>query len=100
MSKRVIIRQFSIDAVIYDPDLPSKAAQALSADMIEVSLGQCFDMDVVFDRHVYQNADFYRFPLTKESFHPKGREPKGKEEKLKQRMYDILSEQLDRVKQA
>ena len=100
MSKREIVRQFSIDAVIYDPDLPSKAAQALSADMIEVSPEQCFDMDVVFDRHVYQNADFYRFPLTKESLHPKGHEPKSKEEKLKQRMYDILSEQLDHVKQA
>lgn len=100
MSKREIARQFSIDTVIYDPDLSTKAAKAFSADMIEVSPEQCFDMDVVFDRHVYQNADFYRFPLTKESLHPKGHEPKSKEEKLKQRMYDILSEQLDRVKQA
>lgn len=100
MNKREIARQFSLDTVIYDPELSTKAAKALSADMIEVSPEQCFDMDVVFDRHVYQNADFYRFPLIKESLHPKGREPKGKEEKLKQRMYDILNEQLDRVKQA
>lgn len=100
MNKREIARQFSLDTVIYDPELSTKAAKALSADMIEVSPEQCFDMDVVFDRHVYQNADFYRFPLIKESLHPKGREPKGKEEKLKQRMYDILNEQLNRVKQA
>ena len=100
MNKRKIARQFFIDTVVYDPDLSTKAARALSADMIEVSPEQCFDMDVVFDRHVYQNADFYSFPLTKESPQPKGRGAKSKEEKLKQRMYDILSEQLDRVKQA
>lgn len=100
MNKREIARQFYIDTVIYDPDLSSKAAKALSADMIEVSPEQCFDMDVVFDRHVYQNVDFYSFPLTKESPQPKGHSPKSNQEKLKQRMYDILSEQLDCVKQA
>ena len=100
MNTREIARQFSIDTVIYDPDLSSKAAKALSADMIEVSPEQCFDMDVVFDRHVYQNVDFYSFPLTKESPQPKGHSQKSNQEKLKQRMYDILSEQLDCVKQA
>ena len=51
MNKREIARQFSLDTVIYDPELSTKAAKALSADMIEVSPEQCFDMDVVFDRH-------------------------------------------------
>jgi hypothetical protein len=69
MNKREIARQFSLDTVIYDPELSTKAAKALSADMIEVSPEQRFDMDIVFDRHVYQNADFYRFPLIKESLH-------------------------------
>lgn len=100
MSKREIARQFSVDTVIYDPDLPAKVAKALSDNMVEVSPEQYFDMDIVFDRHVYRNTAFYSFPLTKESPQPKGHRPKSKEEQLKQRMYDILSEQLDRVKQA
>ena len=91
MSKREIARQFSVDTVIYDPDLPAKAAKALSDDMIEVSPEQYFDMDIVFDRHVYRNTAFYSFPLTKESPQPNGHRPQSKEEQLKQRMYDIFT---------
>ena len=97
MNKREIVRQFLIATVIYDSDLSTKVVQALSNDMIEVSPDRYYDIKIVFDRHVYSTADFYRFPLVTEPLRPKGYKPKTKEEKVKQRIYDILSEQLDRV---
>lgn len=100
MNKREIVCQYLIATVIYDPDLTTKVVQALSNDMIKVSPDRCYDIEIVFDRHVYNNADFYRFPLSKEVLRPKGHKPKSNEEKMKQRIYDILSEQLDRITEA
>lgn len=100
MNKREIVRQYLITTVIYDSDLSTKVVLALSNDMPEVSPDRCYDVEIVFDRHVYSNGDFYRFPLSKEVLRPKGHEPKTKEEKMKQRIYDILSEQLDRITEA
>jgi len=52
--------------------------------MIKISPDRCYDIEIVFDRHVYSNADFYSFPLSKEVLRPKGHGPKTNEEKVKQ----------------
>lgn len=94
MSKREIIGQFSISAEIYELDLAQKILESLREDMPTFGKDLIFGLDIVFDRNVYQKAEFFQYPITKEH---KGSEPRTRQEKTKQIIYDVLSEQLDKV---
>lgn len=94
MSKREIIRQFSISAEIYELDLAQKILEAIKEDMPALGKTPVFGLDIVFNKDVYQKAEFFQYPITKEH---KGPKPKTQQEKTKQIIYDVLSEQLDAV---
>ena len=94
MNNREKIREIAIDAKIYDPGLTDKVALFFSDDVPELAPNTAFALEIVFDKSVYQQAEFYQFPVTKEY---KGPPLKTEREKLRQRLSDILSEQLDNV---
>lgn len=97
MSEREIIRQISISAEIYDLDLAQKVNRAVAEDMPTVGPDLLFGLDIVFNMSVYQNKEFYQYPLSKEL---KGPQPTTDREKMAQKISNVLGEQLDRVIEA
>ena len=94
MSEREIIRDFSIPTEIYDLELPQKILEKVRADMPELEENMILGLDIVFDMSVYQREEFYQYPLTMDH---KGPQPRREEEKAKQFIYDVLSEQLHKT---
>lgn len=94
MSEREIIRDFSIPTEIYDLELPQKILEKVRADMPELEENMILGLDIVFDMSVYQKEEFYQYPLTMDH---KGPQPRREEEKAKQFIYDVLSEQLHKT---
>lgn len=94
MKNREKIREVAIDVKIYDPGLADKVASSFSDDVPELAPNTAFALEIVFDKSVYQQAEFYQFPVTKEY---KGPPLKTEREKIRQRLSDILSEQLGNV---
>lgn len=94
MSNREIIRQFSISAEIYELDLAQKILESIKEDVPTLWKDLIFGLDIVFSKDVYQKAEFFQYPITKEH---KGPKPKTQHEKTKQIIYDVLSEQLSKV---
>lgn len=95
MSECKIIKQVSVDAKIYDQALGEKAANMIDQDILSLRKESCLGLEVVFNKSVYQDAVFFQYPVSKET---KGPQPRNERERLKQKIYDVLSEQLDRVK--
>lgn len=94
MSEREIIRDFSIPTEIYDLELPKKILEKVKADMPALEENIILGLDIVFDMSVYQKVEFYQYPLSMEQ---KGPQPRREEEKAKQFIYDVLSEQLHKT---
>ena len=94
MSEREIIRDFSIPTEIYDLELPKKILEKVKADMPALEENTILGLDIVFDMSVYQKVEFYQYPLSMEQ---KGPQPRREEEKAKQFIYDVLSEQLHKT---
>lgn len=94
MSEREIIRDFSIPTEIYDLELPKKILEKVKADMPALEENTILGLDIVFDMSVYQKEEFFQYPL---SIKPKGPQPRREEEKAKQFIYDVLSEQLHKT---
>lgn len=94
MNERGKIKEVVINTKIYDPELPQKAVQALSGNMPELEPDERLALDIVFNKAVYQQAAFYHYELTQEH---KGPAPKTDQEKARQKIYDVLGEQLDKV---
>ena len=97
MSERKIIKQVSVDAKIYDLSLGEKTVNTISKDIPYLKEEHCLSLDVVFNKGVYRDAAFFRYPVSKET---KGPQPRNERERLKQKIYDVLNEQLDRVTNA
>lgn len=94
MNEREKIKEVVINTKIYDPELPQKAVQALSGDITELEPNERLALDIVFNKAVYQQVEFYRYELTQEHKEPV---PKTDREKARQKVYDVLGEQLDKV---
>lgn len=94
MGKQELIKQISIEAKIFNEDLAEKVVQALETDKPIVDPSMRFGLDIVFDKRAYQRAEFYQYPVKKE---PKGPIPRTEQEKRKQKIYDVLSDQLETV---
>lgn len=94
MNEREKIKEVVIDTKIYDPELPQKAVQALSGYVPELEPNERLALNIVFNKTVYNQAEFYRYELTQEH---KGPIPKTDQEKTRQKVYDVLGEQLDKV---
>ena len=94
MNKRERIKEIVIDTKIYDPELPQKAVQALSGDITELESNARLGVEVIFNKIAYHQVEFYRYELTQEH---KGPIPKTDQEKARQKVYDVLDEQLDKM---
>lgn len=94
MSKKEIIKQYAIAAEIYDLNLSQKILQAFVEDMPTIDADLTLGLDIVFDKSVYQKVEFHQYPIAKEH---KGPQPRTEQEKRRQRIYDTLSDQLDKV---
>lgn len=97
MSKKEILQEVTVNTPIYDPDLPQKAAAALVDAPLELGPNEGLRLEILFNKNVYQQAAFYQYELTMEH---KGPAPKTEKEKTKQKIYDVLSEQLGKVSAA
>ena len=94
MNEREKIKEVVIDTKIYDPELTQKAVEALSGEMPELEPNERLALDIVFNKAAYYKVEFYRYELTQDH---KGPAPKTDREKVRQMVYDILGEQLDKV---
>ncbi len=94
MNEREKIKEIVIDMKIYDQVLPQRAVQALYGDMPELEPNERLALDIVFNKAAYQQVEFYRYELTQDH---KGPVPKTEREKARQKVYDVLGEQLDKV---
>lgn len=94
MNEREKIKEVVINAKIYDPELPQKTVQALAGDIPKHEPNESLALDIVFNKAVYNQAEFYRYELTQEH---KGPIPKTDREITRQKVYNVLGEQLDKV---
>ena len=94
MNEREKIKEVVIDTKIYDPELPQKVVQALSGELPELEPNERLALDIIFNKTVYQQIEFYRYELTQEHKEPV---PKTDREKARQKVYDVLGEQMDKV---
>lgn len=97
MSERKIIKQVFVDAKIYDLSLGEKTVNVIGEDIPHLKEEHCLSLDVVFNKGVYRDAAFFQYPVSKET---KGPQPRNERERLKQKIYDVLSEQMGRVTDA
>lgn len=94
MNEREQIKEVVIDTKIYDAELPQKVVQALSDGIPKIAQNERLALDIVFKKTAYQQVEFYRYELTQEHKEPV---PKTDREKARQKVYDVLGEQLDKV---
>ena len=94
------IWQIIAESTIYDVNLATKAIQAFEQRPCSLEVGQGYDVEIIFDKNVYEREEFYSFPLSRE-------EPDGtregnlsRSEKRKKIISAILREQLDKVIEA
>lgn len=98
MKERKLVRQFTLDTEIYDVELPQKVLSILQTEPLETDPNFYYGMDIVFDKAVYQTQEFFQYPLEKMPPSPPKRRgsPTG-QERLRERLSAILSQQLSRV---
>lgn len=94
MNEREQIKEVIIDTKIYDAELPQKVVQALSDGIPKIGQNERLALGIVFKKTAYQQVEFYRYELTQEHKEPV---PKTDREKARQKVYDVLGEQLDKV---
>ena len=94
MNVREKIKKFVINTKIYDIALPQKGAQTLYGDIQVPEPDAFMKMEVIFNTSAYDQNEFYRYELTQDH---KGPVPKTDQEKARQKVYNILDEQLDKV---
>lgn len=94
MSEQIKIKEISINTTIYDPELPKKIAEAFGKEIPVIGPNERFGIQILFDKSVYQQTAFYEYKLPREY---KGRASKTEQEKAKQKVYDVLDEQLSKV---
>ena len=97
MKKKDLVGGLMVYSTIYDVDLPAKILQEMEREKLNLDLGQSYDVDVLFDTKVFELDEFYSFNVTKPRPAPRGRKKLSESEKKKEKMYEILSEQLDNV---
>ena len=88
---------------IYDLELANKVREELEMvteyGLVKINPDQRYQIEVAFNEDVYKaDGEFYSFPVTKATpIRRRGRKTIPESEKKLQKMYDILSEQLDNV---
>ena len=95
MKERKLARKFTLNANIYDVDLPQKIVDILQASPLETDPHLYYSLDLVFDKAVYQTVEFFQYPL--EKFPPIQRGQAVDRKQLHDRLSAILSQQFSQV---
>ena len=54
MDKRIVLKEFTVEAEIFHMDLPEKVANVLISDGFTPKQDLYYDVDIVFDKGVYK----------------------------------------------
>lgn len=98
MKEKVLVREFTFEAEIYDVTLPEKVLSALQADPILIDPKLYYAVDVIFDKASYHTAAFFQYPLDKPPFTHNRK--MSEQEVLHEKVSAILSQQLSKVQDA
>lgn len=93
MSERKEITKFTVDAEIYDCDLPHRIYNELKENIPQIDSDLYYKLDVIFDKKVYKKEEFYQYPL-EEGLKTYS---KSKQDVQNELIDSILSEQLNKV---
>lgn len=85
-------------STIYDVDLPKKILKEMEEEQFHLDPEKIYSVDILFGTKVFERDEFYSFNLTRpKPAGPKRRKRQSEDEKKREKMYAILSEQLDNV---
>jgi hypothetical protein len=100
MNIKEVIGPLMVYSTIYDVDLPTRIIQDMEEEQLHLDPEKIYDVEVIFDTRVFELDEFYAFNLTNPGPTPRGRKEPSEGEKKREKMYSILSEQLDNVTKA
>ena len=98
MDKRIVLKEFTVEAEIFDVDLPAKVAKVLTSDRFAPEPDLYYDVDIVFDKGVYKKAEFYQYPIPEKNMPKDTSRRYSKQDRIKDIIYAVLSSQLDATK--
>lgn len=100
MNKRIVLKEFTVEAEIFDVDLPAKVAKVLTSDRFAPEPDLYYDVDIVFDKGVYKKAEFYQYPIPEKKMPKDTSRRYSEQDRIKDIIYAVLSSQLDATKKA
>ena len=100
MDKRIVLKEFTVEAEIFDVDLPAKVAKVLTSDRFAPEPDLYYDVDIVFDKGVYKKAEFYQYPIPEKKMPKDTSRRYSEQDRIKDIIYAVLSSQLDATKKA
>lgn len=100
MDKRIVLKEFTVEAEIFHMDLPEKVAKVLTSDGFTPKQDLYYDIDIVFDKGVYKKAEFYQYPIPEKKIPKETSRRYSEQDRIKDIIYAVLSSQLDATKEA
>ena len=100
MDKRVVLKEFTVEAEIFHTDLPEKVAKVLTGEGFTPEPELYYDVDIVFDKEVYNKAEFYQYPIPEKKMPKETSRRYSEQDRIKDIIYAVLSSQLDATKKA
>ena len=100
MDKRVVLKEFNVEAEIFHADLPEKVAKVLTGDGFALEPDLHYDVDIVFDKGVYNKAEFYQYPISEKNMPKETSRRYSEQDRIKDIIYAVLSSQLDATRKA
>ena len=100
MDKRTILKEFTVEAEIFNVDLPERVAKALTGEGAVPEPELYYDVDIVFDKKVYSKAEFYQYPIPEKKMPKETTRRYSEQDRIKDLLYAILSSQLDATRKA
>lgn len=102
MSERKEFCNFSIEAPIYDVDLPSKIKEKLDSLDLHPNPEYDYSFSVYFDAAVYEESEFYNFPVEWKEYEIKKLEKieNNPNERRRTFLYGVLGQQIHNIRDA
>lgn len=100
MDKRVVLKEFTVETEIFHTDLPEKVAKVITGDGFAPEPDLYYDVDIVFDKGVYNKAEFYQYPIPENKIPKETSRRYSEQDRIKDTIYAVLSSQLHVTKKA
>lgn len=100
MDKRIVLKEFTVEAEIFHMDLPEKVAKVITGVGFAPEPDLYYDVDIVFDKGVYNRAEFYQYPIPENKMPKETSRRYSEQDRIKDIIYAVLSSQLDATKKA